>query len=123
MSYSELYFACCCALQRTGKFTSENKVKYEGFGGKRAVGFLLKIELCQKRSKFRMYSVVLIRCVKECSVCFLAEVCLVFEILCKPKSCILWSRKHVTAKMVISLKIKQNIDLLQCATLKSVHFR
>ena len=25
--------------------------------------------------------VVLIRCVKECSVCFLAEVCLVFEIL------------------------------------------
>ena len=26
----------------------------EGFGGKRAVGFLLKIELCRKRSKFRM---------------------------------------------------------------------
>ena len=26
----------------------------EGFGGKRAEGFLLKIELCQKRSKFRM---------------------------------------------------------------------
>ena len=26
----------------------------ESFGGKRAVGFLLKIELCQKRSKFRM---------------------------------------------------------------------
>ena len=25
-----------------------------GFGGKRAVGFLLKIELCRKRSKFRM---------------------------------------------------------------------
>ena len=28
--------------------------KYEGFGGKRALGFLLKSELCQKRSKFRM---------------------------------------------------------------------
>ena len=26
----------------------------EGFGGKRALGFFLKIELCRKRSKFRM---------------------------------------------------------------------
>ena len=26
----------------------------EGFGGKRTLGFLLKSELCQKRSKFRM---------------------------------------------------------------------
>ena len=26
----------------------------EGFGGKRALGILRKIELCQKRSKFRM---------------------------------------------------------------------
>ena len=26
----------------------------EGFGGKRVLGFLLKSELCQKRSKFRM---------------------------------------------------------------------
>ena len=26
----------------------------EGFGGKRALGFLLKSELCQNRSKFRM---------------------------------------------------------------------
>ena len=29
-------------------------VTIEGFGGKRALGFLLKIELCRKRSKFRM---------------------------------------------------------------------
>ena len=29
-------------------------MKIEGFGGKRALGFLLKIELCQKRSKFHM---------------------------------------------------------------------
>ena len=28
--------------------------KLEGFGGKRALGILRKIELCQKRSKFRM---------------------------------------------------------------------
>ena len=28
----------------------------EGFGGKRALGFLLKSELCQKRSKFGMQS-------------------------------------------------------------------
>ena len=62
----------------------KKKTIIEGFGGKRAVGFLLKIELCQKRSKF--HNVVLIRCVKECSVCFLAEVCLVFEILCMQKA-------------------------------------
>ena len=29
-------------------------VTIEGFGGKRALGFLLKSELCQKHSKFRM---------------------------------------------------------------------
>ena len=28
-------------------------VLFEGFGGKRALGFSLKSELCQKRSKFR----------------------------------------------------------------------
>ena len=32
----------------------EQKALIEGFGGKRALGFLLKSELCQKRSKFRM---------------------------------------------------------------------
>ena len=30
----------------------------------------------------------LFRCVKQCSVCFLAEVCLVFKILCMQKTCI-----------------------------------
>ena len=34
------------------------------------------------------------------------------------KSLYLLSRQHVTAKTVISLKIPQNIDLLQRATLK-----
>ena len=33
---------------------NDNKVLIEGFGGKRALGFLLKSELCQKRSKFCM---------------------------------------------------------------------
>ena len=32
----------------------EKSLIFEGFGGKRVVGFLLKIELCQKRSKFHM---------------------------------------------------------------------
>ena len=29
-------------------------ITIEGFGRKRALGFLLKIELCRKRSKFRL---------------------------------------------------------------------
>ena len=32
----------------------EEAVIIEGFGGKRALGILRKIELCQKRSKFRI---------------------------------------------------------------------
>ena len=32
---------------------------FEHFGGKRALGFLLKSELCQKRSKFRMQLICL----------------------------------------------------------------
>ena len=43
-------------------------VTIEGFGGKRALGFLLKIELC------RISHAALFRCVKQCSVCFFAEV-------------------------------------------------
>ena len=34
--------------------TDHNEVIIKGFGGKRALGILRKIELCQKRSKFRM---------------------------------------------------------------------
>ena len=93
----------------------------EGFGGKRALGFLLKIELCRKRSKF--FHAVLFRCVKQCSVCFIAEVFFIYEILCMQKSLYLWSHQHVIGKTVISLKIQQNIDLLQRVTLKSVNFR
>ena len=42
--------------------------------------------------------------------------------VCK-KTLSLWSHQHVTGKTVISLKIQQNIDLLQRVTLKSVDFR
>ena len=66
---------------------------------------------------------VLFRCVKQCSVCFFAEVFFVYKILRMQKSLYLWSYQHVTRKTVISLIIQQNIDLLQCVTLKSVDFR
>ena len=39
------------------------------------------------------------------------------------KNLYLLSRHHMTAKMVISLKIQQDIDLSQCVTLKNVDFR
>ena len=66
---------------------------------------------------------VLFRCVKQCSVCFFAEVFSVYNILRMQKSLYLWSHQHVTGKTVISLIIQQNIDLLQRVTLKSVDFR
>ena len=66
---------------------------------------------------------VLFRCIKQCSVCFFAEVFFVYEILRMQKSLYLWCHQHVTGKTVISLKIQQNIDLLQRVTLKSVDFR
>ena len=39
-------------LQKHCDYRLEKQI--EGFSGKRALGFLLKSELCQKRSKFRM---------------------------------------------------------------------
>ena len=66
---------------------------------------------------------VLFRCIKQCSVCFFAEVFFVYEILRMQKSLYLWSHQYVTGKTVISLIIQQNIDLLQRVTLKSVDFR
>ena len=91
-------------------------LEIKGFRGKRALGFSLKIELCQKHSKF---------CVQFCLgalnnvlYVFFAEVCFVYEILRMQKGLYLWSHQHVTAKTVMSLKIRQNIDLLQCVTSK-----
>ena len=51
----------------------------EGFGGKRALGFLLKSELCQKRSKFCMQ--FCLRVPNNVLHVFSPEVCIVFEIL------------------------------------------
>ena len=51
----------------------------EGSGGKRALGFLLKSELCQKRSKFRMQ--FCLRVPNNVLHVFFPEVCIVFEIL------------------------------------------
>ena len=63
---------------------------------------------------------VLFRYVKQCSVCFFAEVFFFYEILRMQKSLYLWSHQHVTGKTVISLIIQQNIDFFrkQC----KVHF-
>ena len=49
-------------------------IEIEGFGGKRALGILRKIELCQKRSSHA----VLFRCLYQCSACFFPEACFLF---------------------------------------------
>ena len=56
-------------LQRTG-------ITIKGFGGKRALGFLLKSELCQKRSKFRMQ--FCLRVSNNVLHVFFPEVCFLF---------------------------------------------
>ena len=38
----------------TAIFDAKLYASFKGFGGKRALGILRKIELCQKRFKFRM---------------------------------------------------------------------
>ena len=88
----------------------------EGFGGKRALGFLRKSELCQNRSKFRM----------QFCLGALNNVLHVFSLKLASflkENLYLLSRQHVTAKTVISLKIQQNIDLSQRVSLKNVDFR
>ena len=94
----------------------------EGFGGKRALGVLRKSELCLNRSKLRMQSCL--GAFNNVLYVFLLK----FASFSKyyknyAKNLYLLSRQHVTAKTVISLKIQQNIDLLQCVSLKNVDFR
>ena len=94
----------------------------EGFGGKRALGFLLKIELCRKRSKFRTQ--FCLGALNNVLYVFLLKFSSFTRYYVCKKACICYkSHQHVTGKMVISLKIQQNIDLLQRVTLKSVDFR
>ena len=51
----------------------------EGFGGKRALGILRKIELCQKRLKFRMQFCLGV--LNNVLHVFFPEACFLFEIL------------------------------------------
>ena len=53
------------------------------------------------------------------------KLCFVFEILRMQKNLYMYllSCQHLITKMVISLKIQQNIDLFQCVTFKNVDFR
>ena len=44
----------CRVAPRTQMVEQRINSEVEGFGGKRALGILRKIELCQKRSTFRM---------------------------------------------------------------------
>ena len=73
-------------LVHCGVFVMQSKVTLtiEGFGGKRALGFLLKIELCRKRSKFRMQ--FCLGALNNVLYVFFAEVFFVYEILRMQKS-------------------------------------
>ena len=44
----------CCGVFTVTTTATAHSGLIEGFGGKRALGFLIKIELCRKRSKFRL---------------------------------------------------------------------
>ena len=94
----------------------------EGFSGKKGIGYFTQKWTLSK--PLQISHAVLFRCVKQCSVCFLPEVCFVFEILHNyAKNLYLLSCQHVTAKTVISLKIQQTINLLQHVTLKKRWFQ
>ena len=97
------------------------QLSIEGFGGKRALGFSLKSELCQKRSKFGMQ--FCLGALNNVLYVFLLKFASFSRYYVCKKSLYLLSRQHVTAKTVISLKIEQNIDLSQRVTLKYVDFR
>ena len=56
MAWGGLYFMFAHTKNYTECYFPVLKTTIEGFGGKRALGFLLKSELCQKRSKFGMQS-------------------------------------------------------------------
>ena len=85
------------------------------------LGFLLKSELCQKCSKFRMQ--FSLRVSNNVLHVFFSEVCIILEILRMQKTLHLLSRQHVTAKTVISLQTQQISDLSQGETLTYVDFR
>ena len=71
---------------------------------------------CSKLTEF--LHVAFISVEKHHPVFFSTGLLFVFEILHMQKLVFGLSRQHATAKTVISLKIPQNVDLLQRATLK-----
>ena len=91
----------------------------EGFGEKRVLGILLKTELCQKPSKFRMQlclgalnNVLYVFLLKFASF---SKYC-----VCKKPVFVVTSACDCKDGNIISLKIQQNIDLSQHVTLKMV---
>ena len=75
----------------------------EGFGGKRALGCLLKNELCQKHSKFGMQF-----CLGALDIflhVFFAEACFVFEILRMQKKTVFIVMSAPDSKDGNSLKV------------------
>ena len=85
------------------------------------LGFLLKSELCQKRSKFRMQ--FFLRVSNNVLHIFSLKSALFSRYYVYAKNLYLLSRQHVTTKTAISLKIQQIIDFLQRVTLEDVDFR
>ena len=98
------------------EFASWERVSIiERFGGKRALGVLRKSELRLNHSKFRMQ--FCLGALNNVLHVFLWNL-LPFRNITYAKTLYLLSRQHVTPKTVISLKIRQNIDLSQSVSLK-----
>ena len=94
------------------EFASWERVSIiERFGGKRALGVLRKSELRLNHSKFRMQ--FCLGALNNVLYVFLLKFASFSKYYVCKKNLYLLSRQHVTAKMVISLKIQQNIDLSQ----------
>ena len=84
-------------------FLHKSTKAIEGFDGKRALGILLKSELCQKCSKFRLQF-----CLGALNNVLYAFSCwslLRFRNIPYAKKNYLLSRQHVTTKTLISLEI------------------
>ena len=90
----------------------------EGFGGKRALGFLRKSELHQNRSKFRMqFCLGALNNVLHVFSLKLASFSK-YYVCKKPVFVVMSARDGKDGNFIISLKIQQNIDLSQRVSLK-----
>ena len=100
------FFQCCLS-----QVVMELKIII-GFSGKRELGFLIKSELCQKRSKFCMQLICLSALDNVLYVFLLKFAWFSRYYICK-KNLYLLSCQHVTAKTVISLKLQPNVNFTQ----------